>query len=460
MMNTPVGRRAITTVSVPGEAIAGLQLSVAEIQRAITELEAELARLRPPDPREFERSTVRTQAGRVIEEAVFDRAGYTQAVARFRAASHELHKAIQHKKAELAAVESALARARSEARESQALNSWPVKRESRSDEGWSYWDTRALNVESARSPQGLDPRESGLLRVERSDSHVESPEVIAAQWGFASSEPPMPKPLGEHGGSETFQAEGELFVGGVAGTDPKQGNIANCYFAGAMSAIAYADPSAISDAIIENDDDTFTVRFFNWQGEPEYVTVDRELYGTPKNPLYARSTQEGELWPAIMEKAFAEWLGGYGATSPLFGRSSEFAIRAITGQPSEVYDAHHAELFVKIHEAVEHGKPVTALTHGNTISAKKVVNDANIAYWHVYAVFGTQVETRPDGIEERFVLLRNPWDATDYTGNAEYPAAEVQLGDSDDGIFRIPWDEFVRHYSTITIGAEEKSASS
>src|SRR3990167_994987 len=75
--------------------------------------------------------------------------------------------------------------------------------------------------------------------------------------------------------------DGKLFVDGVSYDDVVQGSIANCYMVGAFSAVARANPDTIKNAIKENADGTYTVRFYekNYGGamKPVEITVDGDL---------------------------------------------------------------------------------------------------------------------------------------------------------------------------------------
>lgn len=104
------------------------------------------------------------------------------------------------------------------------------------------------------------------------------------------------------------------------GTDTAQGALGDCYFIASMAAVANASPQTIKDAIKYNPQkETYTVRFYEeqWGGQakPVYIEVDAYLptsQGSRNDPAYAGDAG-GKLWPAIMEKAYAKWKGGYEA---------------------------------------------------------------------------------------------------------------------------------------------------
>jgi hypothetical protein len=105
-----------------------------------------------------------------------------------------------------------------------------------------------------------------------------------------------PKVLNKHAGQITYNRidGGQLFKDGVSFDDVVQGSIANCYFVGAVSAVAYSDPKLIEDAITDHGDGTFTVRFYergpSGRYEPKLIRVDDDFpsYGPGSSPRYAR----------------------------------------------------------------------------------------------------------------------------------------------------------------------------
>ena len=105
---------------------------------------------------------------------------------------------------------------------------------------------------------------------------------------------------------------GSLFVGGPAYTDVDQGYLGDCYFIAAMGTIAKSSSSAIQNMIVDNGDNTWTVRYY-YNGRADYVTVDRMLPTDSSGRLvfdnlgasYANTANE--LWLPLVEKAYAQW---------------------------------------------------------------------------------------------------------------------------------------------------------
>jgi Calpain family cysteine protease len=146
------------------------------------------------------------------------------------------------------------------------------------------------------------------------DSSSEQMEKLIDKWFFGGD---RPKTTGE---DYTYKraASGSLFQNGVSYQDIKQGAIGDCYFFAALGAIAYHSPSKIENMFIDNNDDTYTVRFYN-QGVADYVTADKYL-PTDSSGRFVYASKgssddsNNELWVALAEKAYAQinesgWIG-------------------------------------------------------------------------------------------------------------------------------------------------------
>ncbi len=140
---------------------------------------------------------------------------------------------------------------------------------------------------------------------------------------------------------------GSLFAaGGPSYLDIHQGQIGDCWLMASLAEVAARDPADItsmftySGTTVENGATVslYKVRFYNSAGAPQYVTVDTEL---PDGGRYADLTQNGPLWAALAEKAYAEANGqGIVQTGKLrsdsYGALNEgdpvWALQAITGR--------------------------------------------------------------------------------------------------------------------------------
>jgi hypothetical protein len=92
-------------------------------------------------------------------------------------------------------------------------------------------------------------------------------------------------------------------------SDVMQGGLGDCTVMASMAEAA--DHGYLFHSFIANGDNTWTVEFFH-NNTPDYVTVDNQL--PAGGNYYAKTTSPGVLWPALLEKAYAQlneegWLG-------------------------------------------------------------------------------------------------------------------------------------------------------
>jgi hypothetical protein len=236
---------------------------------------------------------------------------------------------------------------------------------------------------------------------------------------------------------------GQLFRHGIRGTDPEQNYIGDCYLMAAMSAVAKSSPDVIEKMFRKMKNGKYAVTLWDKKGdssakgyEKHVVVIDGDL---PRNGwygyYYARAKDPKELWPALLEKAFAVRAGSYHKIEA--GIPGD-AMASITGKPSTDIDLRAKgvkadEVFAQLEAAVKAGKPATAATLSDASEAK--YKGTNIYSDHTYTVFDT---SEKDGV--KYVHLRNPWGESEPAGNGR-----------DDGVFELPLDQFMSFYSGVAI---------
>ncbi|MGV3624300.1 MAG: C2 family cysteine protease [Archangium sp.] len=236
------------------------------------------------------------------------------------------------------------------------------------------------------------------------------------------------------------QPGGALFVDGISYDDVIQGSIANCYMVSAFSSLAQQNPDAIKNAIRQNADGTYDVRFFEKSGYNSYrpvtVKVDGDLpteFGTTAK--YGKARDPKEQWITVLEKAYAQWKGGYEAIGN--GGNAGTVFEALTGKPpswTSTSSSTPDQVFSRLSTAISTGKPVTAGTHGKDSGVD--YNGTGVYAWHAYTVLGTSTEGT-----QKYVELRNPWGRSEHGSDGK-----------DDGIFKMKLEDFVKLYNSINIG--------
>ena len=290
----------------------------------------------------------------------------------------------------------------------------------------------------------LPPRQhrAALSRAHR----LATKQLAEARTAARLRGPADPRPAkGDKGQVDKRRFQGRLFVRGVSADDVDQGQLGDCYFASAVSAVAAKRPEVIRRAIRDNRDGTYSVRLFH-KGKPVRVRVDADLYTNKggKDPRYGRSTDRGELWFPILEKAYAKLHGGYDVIGK--GGKSRDVIRALTGEAGSITKNKKRsadQLFRQIDGAMRKRRPVTV----GTFDAHADYASKGISPDHSYAVLGAYGRGA-----ERYVVLRNPWGHGELK-NVGYDTDQAAHGTSgNDGTFRVRLDDFQRLFSHTTVG--------
>ncbi|WP_322748972.1 MULTISPECIES: C2 family cysteine protease [unclassified Frankia] len=258
--------------------------------------------------------------------------------------------------------------------------------------------------------------------------------------------------------------------------DPVQGAVANCYYIAALAAVAWATPFSIRQLTraTGSAQQSFVdmVRFYKPNSGG---AVDRDVEVTEKVPLssgggfiYCRSSEAGEIWPAVYEKAYAKLKTGTSSDQPDITATAwgdcVFATAQLTGGNTSYYDTASRsgdQLWDVVRSnslSYRTFRPMTAWTYSTgSASPKKIVYDnTNIVGSHCYTILGWAYR---DG--SKYLILRNPW------GNTE-PTVGVLSGTTfmydiswwrpialapNDGTFGIEANTFQTYFAGIGVAA-------
>jgi hypothetical protein len=196
----------------------------------------------------------------------------------------------------------------------------------------------------------------------------------------------------------------------------------------------------INDMLIDNGDQTYTVRFFTQDLKAEWVTVDNRLATTDGKNLYGTSKKDG-LWAPIIEKACAQWREFNEGSSTktgwdLIGNGDSLSngLRRITGRATTTYSTSLTNQnfsFDLMQDSISDGKAITA-------AGVPSVNELNLISGHAYSVTNAYMSATG----EQRVVVRNPW-GIDYSWSG---AADG----NNDGFLDLSYEQF-RTFGYITI---------
>eukprot|EP00354_Favella_ehrenbergii_P003146 CAMPEP_0170456898 /NCGR_PEP_ID=MMETSP0123-20130129/4373_1 /TAXON_ID=182087 /ORGANISM="Favella ehrenbergii, Strain Fehren 1" /LENGTH=251 /DNA_ID=CAMNT_0010720517 /DNA_START=217 /DNA_END=971 /DNA_ORIENTATION=- len=145
-------------------------------------------------------------------------------------------------------------------------------------------------------------------------------------------------------------------------------------------------------------------------GVPHSVVVDDYIPFINDKPMGAQMTNDGSLWPLILEKAFAKVRGNYLHIS---GGKASSGVRYMRGGPVTERETTYMtpdQIWDFISSHLANGDLLTAGTkHGKDTHT----DDWGIVKGHAYTIAGVKVLS--DGT--KLIRARNPWGKDSYMGD-------------------------------------------
>jgi len=220
---------------------------------------------------------------------------------------------------------------------------------------------------------------------------------------------------------------GDFFEEGTELTDPVQGAVGDCYFIAALSAVAWARPYVIAqrNRATGTGQQNFVdmIEFFK-AGKATKVEVTElcPLQAPGNTYIYARSSEAGEIWPAVYEKAYAKWRTSDPGDQPNYasiaGGDPVGAIVQLTNlAPTYIGNASLTahDIWQKVRAnsiSMKTFNPMVAWTYSTSPSPDVNYNTAHLVANHAYTVLGWAFANN-----QEYVVLRNPWGTYEGTLN-------------------------------------------
>lgn len=249
---------------------------------------------------------------------------------------------------------------------------------------------------------------------------------------------------------EFRRIEGPLYVDGVQPTDPRQGFIGDCYLLCAFSALARSRPQLI-ESMVQSDGDgayqaTFYQRLPEGKFQPQTVKFDGKIPVSSKegSPIYVRTLPDVrgqlEIWPLILEKAYAVWKGGYHVMGE--GGAVEDTLEELTGKRTRMlYMAEHNPevLWKMLTQATREKWPTTVCTYGRV--ERPGLDELGMHPNHIHIFLGVHTWRG-----KRIVWLRDPFDKP--------TCGKLNLPDPD-GVFTLSWQHFLTYFAETHINGNQ-----
>jgi hypothetical protein len=246
---------------------------------------------------------------------------------------------------------------------------------------------------------------------------------------------------------DIFRTQDYYLYDKVEVSDIHQGQLGNCYFLSALSALAEF-PERYNDIFItkkKSQNGCYALRLI-LQGIPKIVTVD-DYFPAITNCWFAASSGMREIWVNIMEKAWAKVSKSYAST--IAGLPSE-SLSCLTEAPcfSIIHKKYSPEKIWDILSECDKKNYIICTNTGNNSDAEEV----GLVRFHAYTI----ISCHDYRGELKLLKVRNPWGGFEWKGDFsdtspkwdEIPGLKDFLGyaKTEDGIFFMTFDDFLTYF--------------
>jgi hypothetical protein len=221
-------------------------------------------------------------------------------------------------------------------------------------------------------------------------------------------------------GKEWFD-KGDYFEDVAEVNDPIQGALGDCYFIAALSSVAWARPYVIVNMVRPSgwgneDNPIHQINFYKdgvGSAQPVEVSEKVPVVKNSHSWVYARSLDSTEIWPAVMEKAYAKWRTNnttdYPSYPPIAGGDPVMACAQLingkrTYKGNSGTSANDLWNFVRSNSLSRRTvNPMVAWTYSSQPAGTDYAS-ARVVANHAYSVLGWDYFNN-----EKYIVLRNPW---------------------------------------------------
>ena len=198
----------------------------------------------------------------------------------------------------------------------------------------------------------------------------------------------------------------------------------------------------------------FCVRFFD-DGKESFVIIDDKMPMQDDEFPFGRSSNPEELWPTLLEKAYAKKYGSY---SIIQGGHVHQALGELTnGVPRLILTAEEKNLEKLWSEMVSYHKEGAMLGAGSNSheDGDSAASPLGIVQGHAFSILRLV-----DADGHKLMQIRNPWGRGEWTGDwsddsEKWTTRLRNLVDwhetKDDGIFWIDLNDYVTEFDSVYV---------
>lgn len=183
--------------------------------------------------------------------------------------------------------------------------------------------------------------------------------------------------------------------------DIKQGALGDCYLMAALAELAHVHPELIGNIVAANEEGRYRVIFYD-EALSRYVEVmvdNRFPVRRSGLPSYAQMPDEKELWPMVIEKAYAEYFGE-GGYDRIEGGYPGLAMQRLTGLHFTDYKQSNIDdlTLERMGSQYSAGQPICV---GTAEVDPRLLDQRGLIADHAYYVTSVDVDTGT-------ITVRNP----------------------------------------------------
>lgn len=251
-----------------------------------------------------------------------------------------------------------------------------------------------------------------------------------------------------------FEETAELF-------DPVQGGLGDCYFIAALAAVAWSRPYLIAQRTRATGagQSQFVDRIDFFSNGAKNIEVSERvplLKGTHAW-IYARSSEVGEIWPAVYEKAFAKWKTNDPSDEPAYASiaggwpvQATVELTNLTGVVKTCADLTADQIWTFVRQNCASCRTFNPMTAWTFCVSPAPVNYAGtgLVGYHAYTILGWATVNNT-----RYIVIRNPWGTNGPVINGlagQWSAYDIsfwrQIPLNSGGVFAIPVETFKTYY--------------
>jgi hypothetical protein len=222
-------------------------------------------------------------------------------------------------------------------------------------------------------------------------------------------------------------ADSDLFNDGADYNDINQGALGDCYFLAGLSSLSDTDQNLVEQMVTDLGDGTYAVRFYR-NGQEVYLRVDADLPAYYSGLAYAQTSETGEIWVAIAEKAYAHFRYNQDTYDSIQGGWMDVVYEQVTGV-SAGYQYTSSMTTSTLASTIRNH-----LASGHALSLGSYYDASNpIVGLHAYQIHSID--------NDNYVTVYNPWGVDGRSWDSNYY----------DGLIRLSIDQIRANFSALCV---------